>query len=344
MTWTDNSSNEGEFLIERDTSSSFSSPVIGSVWSNSTFFSAVNLAPNTTYYFRVRARNATDSSTYSNTATATTLPTAPPPSGYSATVVADSPISYWRLGETSGTVASDERGVNPGGYFNGPLLGQTSLLAGDSANKAVTFDGTNDHVRIASSSPLSPAQKVSLEAWIKPTALPSTGAFASILTKAESYSLQFNGPRLEFTIMQNGTRKRLQAAAGAIVAGQTYHVVGTYDGTTQRLYINGSQVASTALSGSDLEQHQTASIGSWGGTEEFFKGTIDEVAVYGSTLSAARVSAHHVAATPSTQTTALQTGITGFATPVSADRATTGSYSIESPPTFVDYCRLPPRV
>ncbi len=186
-------------------------------------------------------------------------------SAYSNAVLGDGPAGYWRLGETSGTSALDGSGGDDGGYFNGPLLGQTSLLAGDSANKAVTFDGTNDHVRIASSSPLSPAQKVSLEAWIKPTALPSTGAFASILTKAESYSLQFNGPRLEFTIMQNGTRKRLQAAAGAIVAGQTYHVVGTYDGTTQRLYINGSQVASTALSGAISSNTKLLAIGSWGG-------------------------------------------------------------------------------
>src|SRR4029450_9162361 len=90
---------------------------------------------------------------------------------------------------------------------------------------------------------------LTLETWIKPTSLPASGSFASVLTKAESYSIQFNGPKLEFTIMQNGTRKRLQAASGAIVAGQTYHVVGTYDGSTQRLYVNGAQVASTALTG-----------------------------------------------------------------------------------------------
>ena len=109
--------------------------------------------------------------------------------------------------------------------------------------------------------------KSPLEAWIKPTSLPASGSFASILTKAESYSLQFNGPRLEFTIIQSGTRRRLQAPSGAIVAGQTYHVVGTYDGTTQRLYVNGTQVASAALSGAITTNTNPLTIGSWNGSE-----------------------------------------------------------------------------
>jgi Concanavalin A-like lectin/glucanases superfamily len=118
------------------------------------------------------------------------------------------------------------------------------------------------------------------------------GTFTSILTKAETYSLQFNGPRLEFTIMQNTVRKRLQAPPEAIAAGKTYHVLATYDGTTQRLYVNGTQVASAALSGPATTNANPLYIGSWDGTEEFFKGTIDEVAVYGSVLGLAQVAGH----------------------------------------------------
>jgi hypothetical protein len=293
LSWTDNATNEGEFVIERDTSSQFPSPVKQTAWANSTTFSDLGLAASTTYYYRVRAKNATDSSTASNTASATTLAVQPPPTGYSAAVVADSPVSYWRLGETSGTAAADERGANPGTYTNSPTLGAASLLATDTTNKAVGLDGVNDTVKVASSATLGFTTSVSLEAWIKPTSLPSAGAFASILTKPESYSLQFNGPRLEFTIIQAGVRKRLQAPSGAIVAGSTYHVVGTYDGTTQRLYVNGAQVASTPLAGAITVNSNPLYLGSWGGTEEFFKGTLDDAAVYGSTLSAARVSAHY---------------------------------------------------
>jgi concanavalin A-like lectin/glucanase superfamily protein/fibronectin type III domain protein/lysyl oxidase len=335
LSWSDNSTNEGEFVIERDTNPSFPTPVRMTAWSNSTTFSDTGLSANTTYYYRVKAKNATDSSGFSNTASAATLAAPPPPTGYSNAVIADSPAAYWRLNEASGTLAADERGANPGTYANAPSLGAASLLATDTTNKAVGFDGTNDNVKVASSATLGFSSSLSLEAWIKPTSLPVAGAFASILTKAESYSLQFNGPRLEFTVMQSGVRKRLQAPSGAIVAGTAYHVVGTYDGTTQRLYVNGAQVASAALSGPATVNANPLMIGSWNGSEEFFKGTLDEPAVYTGALSAARVSAHYSAATSSGLTAALRTTEPGLAEP-----SATASYSIASEPTFVDYCHL----
>ncbi|HZV74163.1 MAG TPA: LamG domain-containing protein, partial [Conexibacter sp.] len=121
--------------------------------------------------------------------------------------------------------------------------------------------------------------------------------FRSVLTKAESYSLQFNGPVLELTIIQSGARHRLQTPAGVIVAGGTYHVVGTFDGTTQRLYVNGTQVASAPLSGSATITPRWLFVGSWDGSSEFFSGTIDEPAVYNAVLSPARVSTHYRAGT-----------------------------------------------
>jgi concanavalin A-like lectin/glucanase superfamily protein/fibronectin type III domain protein len=293
LQWTDNSSNETQFVIQRDTSPSFPSPVTKTTGANVTSFQDTGLPAATTFYYCVLAKNATDSSGRSNTATATTQGGAPPPSGYSATVAADQPVSHWRLGEASGTVAADQKNANPGTYVNGVVLGAASLLGTDTANKAITLDGANDQVRIPSSPSLNLAAPFTLEAWIKPAKLPAAGQFASVLTKAESYSLQFNGPRLEFTIMQFGVRQRLQAPVSAVVAGQTYHVVATFDGTTRRLYLNGVEVASAALSGGPSSSTNNAFVGSWNGSSEFLAGTVDEAAVYNTALSAARVAAHY---------------------------------------------------
>ncbi|MFL5902187.1 MAG: LamG domain-containing protein, partial [Solirubrobacterales bacterium] len=221
------------------------------------------------------------------------------------------------------------------------LLGQASLLPADSANRSVRFDGINDYVAIPSSSSLSPASKVSVEAWIKPNALPGAGNFASVASKPESYSLQFNGPKIEFTIIQSGARRRLQAPAGAIAVGQAYHVLGTYDGTTQRLYVNGAEVVSTPLTGGIAANSNALNIASWNGGSEPFNGTIDDLAVYTNALSAARVKAHYEAGTSTSKTIAALSSALPSSRLVRSVSTSSGSYSIASPPTFVDYCHLP---
>jgi hypothetical protein len=157
----------------------------------------------------------------------------------------------------------------------------------------VGFDGVNDQVTVPQSSSLNLTTAFSLETWIRPNAIPAAGGWASILTKQEAYSLQFNGPRLEFTVIQNGTRRRLQAPSGAIVAGTAYHVVATYDGAAQRLYVNGALVASAALSGGATATNYALHLASWDGGGEFFNGVIDEAAVYASALSATQVANHN---------------------------------------------------
>ena len=220
-------------------------------------------------------------------------PDAPPPatSSYGQAVEDDGPVSWWRLGEGSGSTAADQEGVNPGGYGGSVTLGSSSLLATDAGDGAAGFDG--GYVAVPDSASLRLSSQLTLEAWIKPSSLPAAGQFASILTKAESYSLQLNGPQLELTIVQGGVRHRVQAPAGTIVAGGVYHVVGTYDGAAQRLYVNGQQVASQALTGAAGATANPLYVGAWNAGQEHFHGTIDEPAVYAKALGATRVAAHH---------------------------------------------------
>jgi hypothetical protein len=288
--WSDTNSAEENYVLERSTSSTFSSPRVVTLPAGTTTYSDSGLAPTTTYYYRVKATAGTTSSAYSATASAAT-PTPPAVNSYSQVVLGDGPTSYWRLSETSGTTAGDQKAANPGTYGGTPLLGQPSLLASDTQNRALGVSG-DDHMRVPTSPSLNLTSALTLEAWIKPTAIPATG-FASVLTKPESYSLQFNSGRLELTIIQNGVRKRLQAPSGAVVAGRAYHVVGTFDGVTQRLYLNGAPVASVALSGTATIYGMDLFVGSWDGVSEFFNGTVDDAAVYARVLSAAQVKSHY---------------------------------------------------
>ncbi len=227
------------------------------------------------------------------TVTATFGTSPPPPGSYAPLVKGDRPAGYWRLGELSGSAAADSAGSNPGSYNGAVTRGAAGLLTGD-ADKAAAFPGTSESVIVPNSTSLSLTTAVSVEAWIKPASLPAAGAFRSVTSKPEAYSLQFNGPRLEFTIIQaGGVRRRLQAPAGAIVAGRVYHVVGTYDGATQRLYIDGAQSGAVALTGAISSNANPLIIASWSGWNEFFAGTVDEAAVYPVALTATQVTNHY---------------------------------------------------
>jgi regulation of enolase protein 1 (concanavalin A-like superfamily) len=79
LSWTDNSNNENNFLIERATSAGGPFSQIASVGSNVTTYNNTGLAASTTYYYRVRASNTGGNSAYSNTANATTQGSLPAP-------------------------------------------------------------------------------------------------------------------------------------------------------------------------------------------------------------------------------------------------------------------------
>ncbi len=79
LSWTDNSSDESDFRIERSNTGTSGWSEAGNVPTNTTIFSSTGLSCGSTYYFRVRAHRAGDNSfsTYSDTANATTFDCAP---------------------------------------------------------------------------------------------------------------------------------------------------------------------------------------------------------------------------------------------------------------------------
>ena len=102
-----------------------------------------------------------------------------PTSTYRDAVLASNPASYWRLGESGGTIAADEMGLNPGSYVNGVTLGALGALRNDS-DRAASFDGVNDIVSVPDASSLNATTGVTVEAWVKRT---KTGAWQPLVGK-----------------------------------------------------------------------------------------------------------------------------------------------------------------
>src|SRR4051794_15418663 len=64
-------------------------------------------------------------------------------------------LSYWRLGERSGTVAADVTGRAPGTYLGGVGLGARGALSADTAAR---FDGVDDELQVTGAA-------ATLEGW-----------------------------------------------------------------------------------------------------------------------------------------------------------------------------------
>ena len=197
-------------------------------------------------------------------------------------------VSYWRLGESSGTTATDGPGVNNGTYTGGYTLSVAGALAGDS-DKAVTFNGTTGYVSIGNPAILQVGTG-SLEAWIN-TANAGT-SWRDILSKDKAYT-----SLLKANIL--GTYDYNAGADRATTLDPTdsvwHHIVVTFQsGVTNgtKVYSDGVLQLTTIITVN--AQTGNVIIGSWKGTGEFFTGTIDEVAIYNSVLSGTTITDHYV--------------------------------------------------
>lgn len=89
----------------------------------------------------------------------------------------DNLVSYWRLGEASGTVAADEKAANAGTYV-GPSTRGAAALVVKSTNTSVQFPGTagtGGAVRVLDKPSLQTPNAFTVEAWVKVTTLAVTG-------------------------------------------------------------------------------------------------------------------------------------------------------------------------
>lgn len=225
---------------------------------------------------------------------------------YSSEVLSDNPLAYWRLGETSGTSAADSSGnartatYNPGATLNAP-----SLIS-DTSNGAVTLNGTTGVVSLAYGSWMNPTTGFTAEAWIK---LSST-AGGYVMGRWDTGNTQFimvagGDGNIYATYNISGTQRDVIAPYSNVAGVKTY-VAMTYDGTTAKLYLNGTLANSGAYTGAlnstSVAPFYIGRISS--SSSAFFAGTVDEVALYPTALSAGRVTAHYSAG--------ISSGFTGW--------------------------------
>lgn len=147
LDWTDKSSNESGFRIERrEGSASFT--VIDTVAANVTTYSNTGLDANTTYSYRVMAYNGFGNSAYTNTATGKTM--TKPPMGSTTTLKfyigsSDYYVDGGIRTMDTAPIIKDSRTVLPIRYVVEPLGGEVFW---DSVDKMVTITMGSDVIKL----------------------------------------------------------------------------------------------------------------------------------------------------------------------------------------------------
>ena len=198
-------------------------------------------------------------------------------------------VAAYGFDEGSGTTTADRSGNgNTGTLANTTWAGAGSGRFGN----ALFFNGSNSWVTVNSSSSLNLTTGMTLEAWVKPSLL---GLYRTVVFREQPgnevyalYASQSSSGQVPAGEVFVGGYKDANGPS-ALPTGTWAHLAETYDGSSLRLYVNGTLVATTSAPGSLASSSGVLRIGGnniWG---EWFNGWIDEVRVYNRALSAGEI-------------------------------------------------------
>ncbi|NYJ06259.1 beta strand repeat-containing protein [Petropleomorpha daqingensis] len=272
---------------------------------------------------------------------------------YATAILADSPAEYWRLGETNGSVAQDAvntRNLNESG---GVTQGVPGAFGTD---RAVGLDGSanaqlqiNDHIE-------TPGNAFSFEGWVRTTtggiiaqeidrdSLPGQLLYNRILYVDNAGRLTLGVTGIGFVNGQTALTYPTLRSPSVLTDGNWHYVVGTIGSAGAMLYVDGAQVAGDA---SMTAGNPYLSAAWWTfGTGDMagfpnapaspsLTGGLDELAIYPSVLTSAKVAQHYSTATGQSVNASPSPAFTSTRTPLNV--AVDASTSSDPDGTIASY-------
>ena len=140
--------------------------------------------------------------------------------------------------------------------------------------------------------------KLSVIARFKIQSFPSDYMEIVANTEGAGFDIYVNNDKkIYFDVLTENNSSYTTLTSSAISTNTWYTVVGTYDGSTLKLYLNGSLVASTSVSGAIKTSVTPIVIGAdpgvSGGVSNLFKGIISDVIVIKDSISQSLISSNY---------------------------------------------------
>ncbi|MFZ4562079.1 MAG: LruC domain-containing protein [Bacteroidales bacterium] len=194
-------------------------------------------------------------------------------------------ISEWPLNENSGTTVTDVVSAN-----NGTITGAT--WAPGVSGSALYFNGTTDWVKVPKAANMNVTNAITMMLWVKS----EENRTAKLFQKGD-----WDGPGIGQdkwngwqggVRLSNGTSQTIDWGDGLPLLNEWYHIAVTYDGANLKLYINGQLKKTKAVTGTLAVNNRDISFGADNGAQKFFKGSLDEIKLFGSALTQTEIQAN----------------------------------------------------
>ncbi len=196
------------------------------------------------------------------------------------------PIGYWKLDRGEGNTAYDYSGMgNPGTFVNMDVSNSWQEENLCILGKCIDFDGVDGYISIPDTNILRPQNALTFSAWINTSSNNVQGVVTKRRSENEnptnSYILVLDAGAIPgFTITTNSVQTKISSPE-PISLNEWNHLLGVYDGSTMKLYINGHLVNQTIKSGNITYSSSSLRIGT--SSTSFLQvvdGLIDEVKLW----------------------------------------------------------------
>jgi len=211
-------------------------------------------------------------------------------------------VGYWNFNENSGSTAHDKST-----YSNDGTLNNNPQWTNGKFGNALEFDGVDDYVDCGSDPSLDITDEITIEVWINPATAQEvcgdgeTGNYG-VAGKAEegisgtvwSWQLRYGSPdncRLGFQFNGDPEGSRWVTVNQNLTPGEWYHIVGTFDGTDIKCYLNGALKDTNQISG--IKSSNAKLFIAEEGWHNYFHGLIDEVRIWNRALSEEEIEASY---------------------------------------------------
>ena len=227
---------------------------------------------------------STPSSATTYTATYRDVTGGPPPPA--------APLASWSFDEGSGTTATDG---SANGHTGTLTYGPTwSSVVNCKIGACLSFDGSDDYVKVLDAAALKLTGDVTVAAWIKPTSLT---AKRSVVSKRYEFELGPNDAASPYALQWTHKTSGGSAVSGnlttSIEVNAWQHVVLVRTAATNEIrgYKDGALSVTSSYATGPGTSTYNVNIGRNPAGSQHFKGLIDEVRIYDRALTDAEVAA-----------------------------------------------------